>query len=135
MNVDIPPIGESEVEVDGPASTVMWASTLFDYRVYSHEGEKLGDVKDFMLDVRSGKVLYALLSFGAIVGMGEKVFPVPWDALTVDVEHERVVLNVAKTGLQDAPGFHKNSSPNIADASWVREIHLYYGIRHRNVLG
>ena len=135
MNVDIPPIGESEVEVDGPASTVMWASPLFDYRVYSHEGEKLGDVKDFMLDVRSGKVLYALLSFGAIVGMGEKVFPVPWDALTVDVEHERVVLNVAKTGLQDAPGFHKNSSPNIADASWVREIHLYYGIRHRNVLG
>ncbi len=128
-----PPIGETEVDV--PASTGMWASTLFDYTIYSHEGEKLGDVKDFMLDVRSGKVLYALLSFGAIVGMGEKVFPVPWVALSVDAEHERVVLNVAKTGLQDAPGFHKNSSPNIADPSWVREIHLYYGIRHQNVLG
>jgi sporulation protein YlmC with PRC-barrel domain len=135
VDVIIPPIGESEVEVDGPASIVMWASTLFDYTVYSHEGEKLGDVKDFMLDVRSGKVLYALLSFGAIVGMGEKVFPVPWDALTVDVEHERVVLNVAKTGLQDAPGFHKNSSPDLADPSWVREIHVYYGVRHHNVQG
>lgn len=113
----------------------MWASTLFDYTVYSHEGEKLGDVKDFMVDVRSGKVLYALLSFGAIVGMGEKVFPVPWDALTVDAAHARFVLNVAKAGLQDAPGFHKNSSPNIGDSSWVREINLYYGIRNHDVLG
>ena len=80
-----------------------------------------------MLDMRSGKVGYAVLSFGSFLGLGEKLFAVPWSALTLDTKNRRFVLNVEKDRLKDAPGFHKERWPNMADQSWVRQIHSYYG--------
>lgn len=105
----------------------MWVTTLLGYAVYSHCGEEVGDVKDFMLEVRSGKVAYALLSFRAIVGLGEKVFPVPWHALTLDSDNQRFWLKVDRHRLEDAPGYHKNNSPDLTDPAWVQDIASYYG--------
>ena len=105
----------------------MWITTLVGYAVYNHRGEEVGDIKDVMLEVRSGKVAYALLSFRAIVGLGEKVFPVPWRALTFDGENRRFLLKIDKHRLADAPGYHKNRSPNITDPAWVRDIDSFYG--------
>lgn len=58
-----------------------------------------------MLDMRSGRVSYAVLSFGGFLGMGQKLFAVPWEALELDTSEKRFVLNVEKGRLKDAPGF------------------------------
>ena len=112
----------------GPGPGLMSASTLVGDDVYNQEGEDVGEIKEIMLDMASGKVGYAVLSFGAFLGMGEKLFAVPWDALTLDTENKRFVLNVEKDRLERAPGFDKSKWPNMADQSWVKEIHSYYGV-------
>ena len=112
---------------DGPGPTLMSASTLMGNDVYNHQEENLGSIKEFMLDVRSGNVCYAVLSFGGFLGMGEKLFAVPWSALTLDTENKRFVLDVAVDRLKNAPGFDKDRWPNMADASWAKSIHSYFG--------
>ena len=80
-----------------------------------------------MYRVRSGRVGYAVLSFGGFLGMGGQLFAVPWDALILDTENKRFVLNVEKDRLAGAPGFDKNHWPDMADQSWEKTIHSYYG--------
>lgn len=112
---------------DGPGPQLMGADTLIGNDVYNQDDEDLGDIKEIMLDMSTGKVAYAVLSFGGVLGMGEKLFAVPWDALQLDTENERFTLNVDKERLESAPGFDKDHWPNMADQSWVNEIHTYYG--------
>ncbi len=113
----------------GPGPGLMGADTLVGNDVYNNDDEDLGDVKEIMLDMASGRVSYAVLSFGGILGMGEKLFAVPWDALTLDTENKRFTLNVKKDSLSQAPGFDKDSWPDMADQNWARGIHDYYGTK------
>jgi sporulation protein YlmC with PRC-barrel domain len=113
----------------GPGPGLMSADTLSGNDVYNSDGEDLGGIKDIMLDMSDGKVGYAVLSFGAFLGMGEKLFAVPWNALTLDTENKRFILNVDKDRLKLAPGFDKGHWPDMADQSWAREIHTYYGTK------
>jgi len=114
---------------NGPGPSLMGADTLVGNDVYNNDDEDLGDVKEIMLDMASGRVSYAVLSFGGILGMGEKLFAVPWDALTLDTENKRFTLNVKKDSLSQAPGFDKDSWPDMADQNWARGIHEYYGTK------
>ena len=59
--------------------------------------------------------------------MGSKLFAVPWSALTLDTENKRFTLNVSKDRLERAPGFDQDKWPNMADQSWAKSIHSYYG--------
>ena len=111
----------------GPGPELMGADTLVGNDVYNLKSEDIGDIKEIMLDMRSGKVAYAVLSFTAFLSTGEKLFAVPWDALTLDTEHKRFTLNVEKDRLKDAPGFDKSHWPNMADQTWQKEIRAYYG--------
>ena len=111
----------------GPGPEVMGADTLIGNAVCNPKGEDLGDIKEIMLDMRSGRVGYAVMSFGGFLGMGEKLFAVPWNALTLDTKNKRFVLNVAEERLKNAPGFDTNNWPDMADQSWVSGIHSYYG--------
>jgi sporulation protein YlmC with PRC-barrel domain len=113
----------------GPGPELMGADTLVGNDVYNEEGEDLGEIKEIMLDMHGGRVGYAVLSFGSFLGMGEKLFAVPWDALKLDTEHKRFVLNVEKDRLKEAPGFDRGKWPNMADQSWAKEIHSYYGTK------
>jgi sporulation protein YlmC with PRC-barrel domain len=113
---------------NGPAPPLMGADTLVGNNVYNHDGEDIGDIKEIMLDMRSGKVRYAVLSFGGFFGIGEKLFAVPWAALTLDAENKRFLLKVEKGILENAPGFDKDKWPNMADQAWTRKIHSYYGV-------
>src|SRR5660398_264319 len=88
---------------DGPGPALMGADTLVGNDVYNQQDEGLGDVKEIMLDMSTGRVSYAVLSFGGILGMGEKLFAVPWDALTLDTVNKRFTLNVKKDRLENAP--------------------------------
>jgi sporulation protein YlmC with PRC-barrel domain len=112
----------------GPGPDLMGANTLIGNEVYNHKSEDLGDIKEIMLDVRNGKVRYAVLSFGGFLGMGKKLFAVPWAALTLDTTNKRFVLKVEKEKLTSAPGFDKDKWPDMADRSWSEEIHAYYEV-------
>ncbi|WP_366469489.1 PRC-barrel domain-containing protein [Pandoraea sp.] len=113
----------------GPGPELMGADTLIGNDVYNHKGEDLGQIKDIMLDMRNGKVGYAVLSFGGFLSMGEKLFAVPWSALTLDLNNKRFVLHVEKDRLKQAPGFDKEKWPDMVDQAWAKEIHSYYGTR------
>ena len=113
----------------GPGPELMGADTLVGNDVYNQKGEKLGDIKEIMLDMRSGQVAYAVLSLGGFLGIGEKLFAVPWSALTLDTENKRFVLSVDKDRLEKAPGFDRNKWPNMADPSWEQGIQSFYGTK------
>lgn len=113
----------------GPGPHLMGADTLIGNEVYNKQSEELGDIKEIMLDMRTGHVSYAVMSFGGFLGMGEKLFAVPWDALKLDTENKRFVLDVNKERLESAPGFDKNHWPDMADVAWEKGIHAYYGTR------
>lgn len=110
----------------GPEPELMSASTLIVDRVCNKKMEVLGGIKEILLDMRNGKVGYAVLSFGGFPGMGDKLFAVPWDALTLDTGNKCFVLNVEQERLKDAPGFDKDRWPDISDPSWEEEIRAYY---------
>ena len=111
----------------GPGPSLMGANTLLGNDVYNQDGEDLGDIKEFMLDMSSGKVVYAVLSFGGLQGMGDKLFAVPWAALALDTVNKRSTLNVPKAALKDAPGFDKAHWPSMSDRTWASGIHKFYG--------
>lgn len=117
---------------DGPGPKLMGAETLLGNDVYNKRDEDLGDIKEIMLDVPNGKISYAVLSYGGVLGFGEKLFAVPWDALTLDTVNKRFVLDIDKERLADAPGFDKDDWPDMADQTWQGQVHNYYGTTLRS---
>ncbi len=113
--------------VDGPGPQLMGADTLIGDDVYNHQEEDLGDIKEIMLDMRTGQIAYAVLSFGGVLGMGTKLFAVPWQSLTLDTVNKRFLLDVGKDRLKNAPGFDKDSWPDMSDNNWSSQIHTFYG--------
>ncbi|MFC3106705.1 PRC-barrel domain-containing protein [Undibacterium arcticum] len=111
----------------GPGPYLMGAGTLRGEDVYNSKDEKLGDIKEIMLEVDSGRVAYAVLSFGGFLGVGEKLFAVPWSALKLDSVNKRFVLNMEKDELKNAPGFDKDDWPDMTDQTWASGIESYYG--------
>ncbi|TCU98909.1 PRC-barrel domain-containing protein [Paracandidimonas soli] len=105
----------------------MGAETLIGNDVYNKQAEKLGDIKEIMLDMRHGRVSYAVLEFGGFLGMGTSLFAVPWNALTLDTTKKCFVLDASKDRLKQAPGFEKDQWPDMADPIWEKSIHDYYG--------
>jgi sporulation protein YlmC with PRC-barrel domain len=111
----------------GPGPTLMGADTLLGDKVVNGYDVELGDIKEIMLDMQTGQVAYAVLAFGGFLGMGEKLFAVPWQALHLDTANKRFVLNVDKDRLKTAPGFNKDAWPDMADVHWASQIHSFYG--------
>jgi sporulation protein YlmC with PRC-barrel domain len=113
-------------DAQGPGPRLIGAETLIGNDVYNQHNEDLGDIKEIMLDMTNGRVSYAVLSFGGFLGMGERLFAVPWDALQLDTENKRFVLNIEKDRLETAPGFDKDHWPDMADQSWKDQIESFY---------
>jgi len=114
-------------DLDGPGPSLMGANTLLGNDVCNNEGENLGDIKELMIDMATGRVAYAVLSFGGLMGLGDKLFAVPWAALSLDTRHKRFTLNVAKEALTTAPGFDKDRWPSMSDKTWAGGVHQFYG--------
>jgi sporulation protein YlmC with PRC-barrel domain len=112
---------------EGPGPEVMAAATLNGDDVVNAEGENLGEITDIMLDVEGGRIAYAVLSFGGFLGMGDKLYAVPWQALELDTDNKRFILNIDKDRLKQAPGFDKNHWPSMADPQFATQIYSFYG--------
>jgi len=113
----------------GPGPGIMAASSLEGETVVDAQGENLGEIEEIMLDVRGGRIAYAVMSVGGFLGVGEKYFAVPWHSFTMDTDNKRFILDVDKERLLKAPGFDQNEWPSMADKRWASEIHDYYGAR------
>lgn len=106
---------------------VLSAGTLTGDPVINETGENLGTLEELMLDLDSGRVLYAVISFGGILGMGNKLFAVPWQALRVDTDRKAVVVNVSRELLEQAPGFDKDNWPDTSEHAWLTDVYQHYG--------
>ena len=110
-------------------TTVLSASTINHTGVENPQGEDLGRIEDLMIDLNSGCVAYAVLSFGGFLGMGDKFFALPWEALKVDTDREKVILDVDKELLKSAPGFDKDNWPDTSEHAWLVDVYEYYGYK------
>ena len=106
------------------------ASTLSGNDVCNTKNEHLGTVQDIMLDTDSGRIRYAVMSSGGFLGMGDRLFAVPWGALQLDSHNKRFILDVDAERLKAAPGFDKDHWPDMADKTWAADLHAYYGNGH-----
>lgn len=88
--------------------------------VQSRDGEDLGSISELMVDTASGRIAYAVLAFGGLLGVGEKLFAVPWRALLIDPSSGAVTIDVERAQLEDDPGFDKDAWPAEAEALWAR---------------
>lgn len=121
--------GSKEEKRARKARRVLSASTLAGDRVRNSEGEDLGKIEELMIDIPTGRIAYAVLSFGGFLGMGNKLFAIPWEALTVDEIEHQLILNVDKKTLEAAPGFDKDEWPDMADPAFGTQIYGYYGYK------
>lgn len=106
---------------------VLSATSVIGDRVRNSAGENLGKIEEVMLDLHAGRIAYAVLSFGGFLGLGDKLFAIPWQALRLDAENECFVLDVDKEVLKNAPGFDKNNWPEVSDPGWGAEVYAHYG--------
>jgi len=113
----------------GPGPEVMAASSFEGEMVVNPQGETLGEIEEIMLDVRGGRIAYAVMSVGGFLGVGEKYFAIPWPAFTMDTDTERFILDVDRDRLLNAPGFDREKWPAMADKRWANEVHTYYGTK------
>lgn len=105
------------------------STNIVGMNVRNAEGEDLGSISDLVLDVNKGHIRYAALSFGGLLGIGDKLFAVPWSELKLMHDEDQdgyFVLDVAKEKLKVAPGFDKSEWPNTADPDWSRQIDAFY---------
>jgi sporulation protein YlmC with PRC-barrel domain len=112
---------------ESASGRVISASMVMDTPVCNAQGEKLGTVEDLMLDKLSGRVRYAVLSFGGFLGMGDKLFPLPWRALDYNKDWEAFVVDIDKERLESAPGFDVGNPPDFGDEAWGQKLYDYYG--------
>lgn len=103
------------------------ASSLMKNHIHNTDGQHIGNVEEIMIDIDAGMVSYVVLSFGGFLGMGDKLFAVPWSALTVDTDREIFVMDIDKDRLEDAPGFDKNNWPETPSHDWYNNVYVYYG--------
>jgi sporulation protein YlmC with PRC-barrel domain len=111
---------------DGPGPDVMAAATLDGNKVMTSDGEHVGKIADIMLDVRSGRIAYAVLSEGGFLGMGSTLHAIPWNALTLDTAEKCFRVDIAAQRIKDDQGFDKDHWPSMADTAWGTQMHEYY---------
>jgi sporulation protein YlmC with PRC-barrel domain len=108
---------------------VLSSSTICSDHVKNAGGEDLGKIEDLMIDLHSGRIAYAVLSFGGFLKMGNKLFAIPWEALKVDTVNKVFILHVEKSRLENATGFDKDNWPNMGDSTFGSTLYRHYGFK------
>lgn len=101
-------------------------SSIIGMDVVNFKGDSLGNIKEVVIDPGTGRVAYAVVSFGGFLSMGEKLFAIPFSAFVYNVEKGEYVLDISKERLEAAPGFDADNWPTMADEKWNRDVYKYY---------
>ena len=96
--------------------------------VYGADSEKIGTIERVMIDKISGKVSYAVLSFGGFLGIGDDHYPLPWQSLKYDTNLEGYITGITQKQLEGAPKYGNDNSWNWSDTSRTRSVNDYYGV-------
>lgn len=107
---------------------VVLATKIIGEAVVNRQGESLGKIHELVIDAKEGRLAYAVLSFGGFIGMGNKLFAMPWKAFEFANTENKLILDLDKKKLESAPGFDKTAKwPDFADRNWGGDLHKYYG--------
>jgi sporulation protein YlmC with PRC-barrel domain len=109
------------------APTVLPIDSITGNEVVNIEGQRLGTITSYGIDMERGCIAYAVLSVGGFMGFGDKWFAVPWDALQFSSHDRKFVLNVNKELLEEAPGFDKDNWPSSDNRQFGLQVYKYYG--------
>lgn len=108
------------------SSSPVKASSMIGTDVCNPKGDSLGEIKEVVIDPGTGRVAYAVVSFGGFLGMGKKLFAIPFSAFEYDVEENEYVLDISKERLEAAPGFDSDNWPAMSEEQWNRDVYKYY---------
>ena len=115
----------SESVAREPAHPLISSDRIEGTAVYGTNGKRIGFIQCVMIDKISGKVVYAVMSFGGFLGLGEHHYPVPWSMLTYDTGVGGYRVSITEDELKKAPKY-----ASTADWEWSREndrrIHDFY---------
>ena len=112
-----------------PQSNILYAKNVLGNRVKNQAGEDLGKVEDLIIDAGSNRVPYLIVSFGGFLGVGDKLFPVPLNALTLDTVSKEFILNMDRERLKSAPAFDKDKYPDMTDQKWGSGVYKFCGYK------
>lgn len=111
----------------GPGPRLMTADTLTGNKVVNPQGDTLGTVSDIMLDVPRGRIAYLVMSSGGFLGLGDRLFAIPWSVLVLDTDRKCFVLDAKKATFENAPGFDKNHWPSTTEEdAWHQKVHGHF---------
>lgn len=114
------------IETPGPLAGALEAKGR---KVLNRLDEPLGEVQDLLVDVQSGRIAYALMAAGGVLGIGERHFPLPWTALTPDRERRCFVLDASRWAFDSAPTLPKDRGSTGLGLDWHENVHRFYGAR------
>jgi sporulation protein YlmC with PRC-barrel domain len=110
-----------------PKYGLVSASKIIGETVVNHQSENVGKIDELVIDAKKNRIMYAVLSFGGFLGMGNKLFALPWEAFEFSATENKLILNVDKEKLKAAPGFEKGDKwPDFNDNLWGESIYSYY---------
>lgn len=107
------------------------ASELLGQNVNNTAKEDLGEIKELVLDPSRSKISYFVMKSGGFLGMGDKLFAIPWTALKLDRQEnkDKLVLNVTKDRFEKAPEYMDKEWNRMRDPTWIEEVYTYYSVR------
>ena len=114
--------------LEGQRINAFTAEKIIGSAVINSKGETLGKIGNLVIDIDTGRVLYAVLESGGILGIGEKLLPVPWESLAALPSEGIFFLNKSKEQMKKAPAFDKNNLSDMTDVRWGQDILKQYGI-------
>lgn len=121
----------TSVNHEGPVANTpaerLTATSIIGDRVENPQGEDLGKIDNLMIDIREGRVDYAVLEFGSFLGIGGKLFAIPFRELRLDADRKVFVLNRDKEYLKKSPGFDKTHWPDTNEHGYFDDVRLYWG--------
>ncbi len=113
---------------EGQRINAFMVEKIIGSKVINVKGEALGKIEDLVVDIDTGRIVYAILESGGFLSIGDKLFPVPWDSLAALPSEGIFFLNQSKEEMEKAPAFDKDNLPNMADMHWGEGIFKHYGV-------
>lgn len=97
--------------------------------VYGSDGHRLGTIYNFMVNKFSGKVEYAVMAYGGMLGMGQRYYPLPWQILSYDTREGGYHIEMTERDLRDAPSFDRETEPKF-DNNYGDRVNSWYGVAY-----
>jgi hypothetical protein len=117
---------EAAANAAPPPRSLIASDRVIGTEVRRTDGSKVGRIERLMLDKRSGRVAYAVMSFGGFLGMGEEYYTLPWAVLRYDTALDAYVVDITEAQLRDAPARSPEGGDPEDERAWEEHVHRYY---------